>query len=151
MRNLARTSAVALALFWGVTPAFSARPCNASASQSDSHASKKSAVKQEKQRANSSPAPAVSYPSKSSANGNATSEKSVSSLQTPSPGASASVGRTTNSRTSQPPPKVRVVWVNTASKVYHLPGSRWYGKTRHGRYMTEEDAIKAGYRPASKQ
>jgi hypothetical protein len=31
-----------------------------------------------------------------------------------------------------------------------LPGSRWYGKTKHGKYMTEADAIKAGYRPASK-
>ena len=51
----------------------------------------------------------------------------------------------------QPPPKAVVVWVNTSSKVYHFPGSRWYGKTRHGRYMTERDAIKAGYRPAGKE
>lgn len=51
----------------------------------------------------------------------------------------------------QPPPKAVVVWVNTSSKVYHFPGSRWYGKTRHGRYMTERDAIKAGYHRASKE
>ena len=49
------------------------------------------------------------------------------------------------------PRKTVVVWVNTNSKVYHLPGSRWYGKTRHGRYMTQRDAIKAGYHPAGKE
>lgn len=49
------------------------------------------------------------------------------------------------------PRKNIVVWVNTASRVYHLPGSRWYGKTKHGKYMTEEDARKAGYHPAGKE
>ena len=51
----------------------------------------------------------------------------------------------------QPPPQAVVVWVNTSSKVYHLSGSRWYGRTRHGRYMTERDAIKAGYHRAGKE
>jgi competence protein ComEA len=40
------------------------------------------------------------------------------------------------------------VWVNLESKVYHKEGSRWYGKTVNGKYMTEADAIKAGYRAA---
>lgn len=40
------------------------------------------------------------------------------------------------------------VWVNTHSGVYHCPGSRWYGKTKQGKYMGECAAQKAGYRPA---
>lgn len=40
------------------------------------------------------------------------------------------------------------VWVNTASGVYHCPGTRWYGATKHGEYMTQAEAQKKGYRPA---
>lgn len=38
-----------------------------------------------------------------------------------------------------------LVWVNTASKVYHKEG-QFYGKTKQGQFMTEADAQKAGYR-----
>lgn len=41
-----------------------------------------------------------------------------------------------------------MVWVNTATGVYHKKGLRWYGETKKGKYMLEEDAIKAGYKPA---
>jgi hypothetical protein len=41
-----------------------------------------------------------------------------------------------------------MVWVNTATKVYHREGDRWYGKTKAGKFMTEADAIAAGYRAA---
>lgn len=40
------------------------------------------------------------------------------------------------------------VWVNTKSRVYHCPGTRYYGATVSGRYMTERDAIADGYRGA---
>jgi len=43
-----------------------------------------------------------------------------------------------------------MVWVNTDSGIYHKPGSRYYGKTKQGKYMTEADAIKAGYRAAGR-
>jgi hypothetical protein len=42
----------------------------------------------------------------------------------------------------------RQVWVNTATGVYHYPGTRWYGNTKQGKYMTEKDAIGQGYRAA---
>jgi len=41
-----------------------------------------------------------------------------------------------------------LVWVNLATRVYHKDGPL-YGKTKLGKFMTEEDAQKAGYRIAS--
>jgi Helix-hairpin-helix motif len=43
-----------------------------------------------------------------------------------------------------------MVWVNTDTKVYHREGDRFYGKTKHGKYMTESEAIQEGYRAAKK-
>ena len=40
------------------------------------------------------------------------------------------------------------VWVNTQSGVYWKPGSQFFGKTKEGKFMTESDAIRGGYRPA---
>jgi hypothetical protein len=41
-----------------------------------------------------------------------------------------------------------LVWVNTKKKVYHKEGV-FYGKTKRGKFMAEEDAKKAGYREAN--
>jgi hypothetical protein len=38
-----------------------------------------------------------------------------------------------------------VVWVNLRSKVYHLSGSRNYGRTQQGAYMCEKDSLTAGF------
>jgi hypothetical protein len=75
-----------------------------------------------------------------------------SSLSTPtshksrSSGTSAASGSENTS--AQVPPQPGMVWVSRRSKVYHVEGDRWYGKTKHGEWMTEADAIKAGYHKA---
>jgi DNA uptake protein ComE-like DNA-binding protein len=43
-----------------------------------------------------------------------------------------------------------MVWVNLISKKYHKEGGQWYGKTKSGEYMTEADAIEAGYKAAKR-
>jgi len=40
-----------------------------------------------------------------------------------------------------------MVWVNLSSKIYHKEG-KFYGKTKRGKFMSEDDAKKAGYREA---
>ena len=37
-----------------------------------------------------------------------------------------------------------LVWVNSESHVYHKEGSKWYGRTKKGKYMSEQDAMKEG-------
>ena len=71
---------------------------------------------------------------------------------TPPPSAQTAVAPVSPSATSgvqstEGNPDVRV-WVNTATGVYHCPGSRWYGNTKQGEYMTQADAQKKHYRPA---
>jgi hypothetical protein len=39
-----------------------------------------------------------------------------------------------------------VVWSTfSKSRVFHLSDSKYYGKTRHGAYLCEKDAVAAGY------
>lgn len=39
-----------------------------------------------------------------------------------------------------------VVWLNIPSGIYHYKGERWYGRTKHGAYACEKEAVKAGDR-----
>jgi hypothetical protein len=43
-------------------------------------------------------------------------------------------------------PRDTVVWLNIPSGIYHYKGERWYGRTKHGAYVCEKEAIGAGDR-----
>jgi hypothetical protein len=64
-------------------------------------------------------------------------------------GAKAATGKTSSTATVQKPPQPGMVWANTKSKVYHKDGDQWYGKGKNGKWMTEADAKKGGYRASS--
>ncbi len=38
--------------------------------------------------------------------------------------------------------------MNLETKVYHKEGDRWFGKTKNGKFMKEQDAVAAGYKAA---
>jgi hypothetical protein len=71
--------------------------------------------------------------------------------QPPAP-KSVSTGRTTEqvTRSQAPGGGHGQVWVNTEAGFYHREGSPFYGTTAKGKYMTEQDAIQAGYKRAPK-
>ncbi|WP_428485235.1 DUF3761 domain-containing protein [Rhodopila sp.] len=83
-----------------------------------------------------------------------------SSTPSPSPTPSPLIGSTKPSLASAPAtgptgttaPKAGggtgQVWVNNTSKVYHCPGTRYYGKTKNGAYMAQSAAEAAGDRPS---
>jgi hypothetical protein len=41
------------------------------------------------------------------------------------------------------------VWVNLETGIYHK-GGRWYGKTKNGKFISVDDAKKAGYKAAKR-
>jgi hypothetical protein len=85
-------------------------------------------------------------PPSSSSDKPATPSNPPSAADTSSPSTPATTP--VKPQTTQPKP-AGVVWVNTQTGVYHKQGTRWYGKTKHGKYMLEADAVKAGYKPAA--
>ncbi|HEY1430003.1 MAG TPA: hypothetical protein VGF18_10545 [Candidatus Tumulicola sp.] len=38
----------------------------------------------------------------------------------------------------------KVVWLNLPTGVYHYKGETWYGRTKHGAYACEKEAVAAG-------
>jgi hypothetical protein len=69
---------------------------------------------------------------------------------TTAPASATSTGARTPAATTtaQQPPVKGMVWVNLSTKVFHREGDRYYGNTKSGKFMTEADALKAGYREA---
>jgi hypothetical protein len=52
----------------------------------------------------------------------------------------------TEQKAQQHCPKDTVVWLNLPSGIYHFKGERWYGNTRNGAFVCQEEAEKAGDR-----
>jgi DNA uptake protein ComE-like DNA-binding protein len=100
-----------------------------------------------KSRSSSSGAASAPSPSNPPA-----SSSAASPAPAPAPAASAPPAATAKSAPqAQPSPGSGMVWVNLDSGVYHKEGTRYYGKTKNGKYMSESDAIKAGYRAAKNE
>jgi hypothetical protein len=72
----------------------------------------------------------------------------ASAAAPPAPGAAKPGTATASLVVAQMPPSPGMVWANSNTRVYHKQGSRWYGKTKQGQWMTEQDAVKAGYHAA---
>lgn len=84
-------------------------------------------------------------------NATASAPSSQPPSPTPSEPAPATPAKTSAPSASQGNPGPGLVWVNLDSGVYHYEGSRYYGKTKNGKYISEADAVKAGYHPAKNE
>jgi competence protein ComEA len=92
------------------------------------------------------PPPPSNAPASSSATSPAPAPAPAASAPPAAPPAAAK-----SAPQAQPSPGSGMVWVNLDSSVYHKEGTRYYGKTKNGKYMSEADAIKAGYRAAKNE
>jgi DNA uptake protein ComE-like DNA-binding protein len=97
-------------------------------------------------------APVAASTAATGASASAPPARSQASTSTAPPRAAKASPKTASSQSPETEvaprtaPAAGMVWVNTDSKVYHYEGDRWYGRTKEGKFMTEADAIKAGYR-----
>lgn len=79
----------------------------------------------------------------------ATSTKNAATSATKRAAAPMMVGQFDNEATAKAHcPTDTVVWGNSSSKAYHLTGAKYYGKTKHGSYMCQKDAMTNGFHAA---
>ena len=168
--RMALTTSAVLAIVFAVLclPSWAATPQAAdqsgSPSQTKTKAKKAKKAKKDKQAKASNETQAgkakASKKGKKASTASSTNSESTTAASGETTPESAAEPSTRNSRasakssetssTAQTPPSAGMVWVNTDSGVYHKNG-RWYGKTKHGKFMSEADAVKAGYRPAKRE
>jgi hypothetical protein len=88
-------------------------------------------------------APAITFPAFTFQSGSQTTSAGDQSKNSKSPSGAVSAADIAAAKASGK------VWVNLDSGVYHL-GGRWYGKTKNGKFMTVDEAKKAGYKAAKR-
>jgi hypothetical protein len=119
--------------------------------------------------ASPSPAEAAVYASPAAKGGRKTQTTATAPVVSPSPSPAKILADFFKPKTSASPaaagaPAARVaqatpapggghglVWVNTETHVYHKEGTRFYGKTKKGKYVTEQEAIKEGDKAAKRE
>jgi hypothetical protein len=69
--------------------------------------------------------------------------------ETPTPAAKSAASQTYSAADIAAAKASHKVWVNLDTGIYHK-GGRWYGKTKNGKFMTADDAKKAGYKAAKR-
>jgi hypothetical protein len=102
----------------------------------------------ESQTPTASPSPAASATPHKHARKSKAVAPAATATPTQSSTPTAATAGTPKVKTTTAPAASGQIWVNTKTGVYYYPGTRWYGKTKSGKYMSEQDAIKEGDRPA---
>jgi hypothetical protein len=95
-----------------------------------------------------SASPGKKHSKKAATAANATNAANPTTSATP---AKAAKGVPTPQKVQAPGGGAGKVWVNNETHVYHKEGSKWYGRTKNGKYLSEQDAIKEGDKPAKNE